>query len=245
MSTVYQNWNHGNGLKFSGNDKITFGVNIELLNNKTIFAIVKPHSMVGNDYQAGVIIDNEKTNYTRQWALFAQCDLINTNFFFQYVTSVNNILGMYGPPIPNRTNPFIVCFTEINNVCRIYVDGNVYYPNTVYPAQSPLSGAFTQIAMLYYGGGIYDYKGEIYDIKLFNRGLTESEVKLLTIKEGQIIPSTAIANCIANWNFENKAGTILTDKSVSNYTGTLSGLNTTLGVNNDWIDKYGNSITQY
>jgi hypothetical protein len=86
----------------------------------------------------------------------------------------------------------------------------------------------------------------LYDFKIFNKVLTEAEITELYMKQGQTIPHTCVSNCTAWWDFSDKQGTVLRDKSGNGNNGTLVNFaDTTLGPTNAWVDKYGNPITQY
>ena len=97
--------------------------------------------------------------------------------------------------------------------------------------------------------GIEGYANEIiYDLKVFNKPLTQAEVTELYLKQGQIVPSTAIVNLQLDMRFNDKSGTIALDRSGNNYHGTLVNYaagTTDLGATNSWCDKYGNSLTAY
>jgi hypothetical protein len=94
--------------------------------------------------------------------------------------------------------------------------------------------------------GSFKFAGIIYDIKVFDKELTKAEVTKLYQTQGQLIPASAIANLVADWRFDQKAGTVLKDYSGNVYNGTLTNFETTSNLGGGaWVDKYGNPITQY
>ena len=240
-------WDVTGGIYFNGiNNFVNLGTNIELLNNRSIFAIISPLPILTNTYETGFIINREVDNNNRQYCFYYHGKATEMAVIFQYAH--NTTFYQFGITnyLPYRTEPYVVCYTEINNVCKIYVDGVLASADYTMPIQSAKPTAQTRIGMPYSTASTFPYKGTIYDIKLFNRGLSATEVKQISLKQGQFIPASCITNCVANWTFDDKSGTILTDKSVSGYNGTLTNFsNTTLGAGNAWIDKYNNSITQY
>jgi len=96
-----------------------------------------------------------------------------------------------------------------------------------------------------FGTPIYAQDGIIYDLKIFDKKLNQSEITELHTKNGQIVPTTTLSNLITNWKFSDKSGTTLKDYSGNGYDGTLINFDdTSIGATNAWVDKYGNSLTQ-
>ena len=130
---------------------------------------------------------------------------------------------------------------------NLYIDGI----DTTFTASNTLTGEInsnTEPIRIGIYGDTPAYQdqlnGTIYDIKIFNKTLTQAEVTYLNQTKCQMIPSTAITNCIIDMRFEDKQGTTAIDRSGNNYNGTLTEFtNTTLGASNSWVDKYNNSIT--
>ena len=82
---------------------------------------------------------------------------------------------------------------------------------------------------------------EVYDLKIFNKALTQTEITELYIRKGSRIPLTAVSNVVADWRFNQKEGTILLDTQGNN--GILNNFaNTNVGIGNAWVDNLGNSI---
>jgi len=71
-------------------------------------------------------------------------------------------------------------------------------------------------------GGSY-FNGTIYDLKLFDKELTVSEVNELYVQKGQTVPTTAQANCVVDYRFEEWIGRDLIDYSSNAYNGLLEG----------------------
>lgn len=83
----------------------------------------------------------------------------------------------------------------------------------------------------------------VYDVKMFKKTLTETEVFKLFNTRGKVIPNTAINDTLLNIAFEERAGTIAYDKSGNSYNGTLVGFSSTsLGDNNCHVDYTGQPI---
>lgn len=137
---------------------------------------------------------------------------------------------------------------SLNDV-NIYVDG-IKYPNTITNVgvlnvsiknTNPLLvGSFLGSSI---SGGFANC--QVFDVKIFNKELTSVEVAYLNGNK-QLIPSSCVANLVADLRFNDKSGTVAKDKSGNGYNGTLTNFaNTSLGAGNAWVDQYGNSITQY
>lgn len=120
--------------------------------------------------------------------------------------------------------PLAFSSINVNNLSRVYIGVELYKENVGSPLKT------------------YYFNGYMFDIKAFNKALTTSEIFTLYTKRGQIISASAIANCVLDLRFDDKQGTTLTDKYSNN--GTLTNFtNTTLGVSNQWVDKYRRALS--
>lgn len=79
----------------------------------------------------------------------------------------------------------------------------------------------------------------IYDMKIFNKKLSASEVN--DLYTGTALPS----GLVANWTFDQSNGATLIDSSGNSLNGNLVNYSTpeiSLGGQNKWVDKFGNPI---
>ena len=74
------------------------------------------------------------------------------------------------------------------------------------------------LLFLYWYGG---FISECYDLKIFNKALTQAEVTTLYNSKNNLIPTTASANLVSNYTFNQKEGTNLLDSSGNALNGTL------------------------
>lgn len=246
------NWNCGNGLKFDGvNDTLTIG-NISALDfdNTDSFTLTSWFKLISfGSSSACVLFSKIVTNPT----IYGYSTRIYTSNQIGIIFT-NNTVNRY--KIVQLSSSLVGGLHHIAYVAngdaltqRMYVDGveitnsPFYSPNVI--GSSKNSGNLTLGTQT--TDPIYtNYTNTIiYDSKIFNRALTSAEIFALYTKQNQIIPASAISNCVADWRFEDKQGTSLLDQSGNNYTGTLNGFtNTSLSSGNAWVDKYGNSIQQ-
>jgi len=240
-------WSVGEGLKFDGVNDYVKTSTFPNLSNKdmdySVFGILNISNLATyKEFICSAVNTDDR-----------QLEIIYANtFFFVRVGNISN-LGILTFPITFGMNTITIVKVGHNLInWKCFVNGSeviISIANNVYN----VSSSYSNNAYI----GIYgsDVEGAaellrksdnpIYDLKVFNKELTQEEVTELYIKQGQIIPSTAISNCVLDMRFDDKSGTIAKDKSGNNYNGTLTNFtNTSLGAGNSWCDKYGNSITQ-
>jgi len=246
-------WSVGEGLKFDGvNDYVSLG-NILDFNISSEFSIniifkafdltvfnlrsrrlfSKILDVAGNafGYNIAVTINQIFIEFIQGSGNYMQIQALHTF----------NINQLYNITLIKRTG------IGISNI-DFYVDGIL--KNTIILGSSGIVTSFSNIGNTIVGAycgstttGIFN--GLIFDTKVFNKALTQEEVTELYIKQGKIVPATVIDNLQLDMRFDDKSGTIAKDQSGNVYNGTLTNFtNTSLGVNNSWVDKYGNSITQ-
>jgi len=102
----------------------------------------------------------------------------------------------------------------INNVV---VASNYHTQNWAGSTNNPILAAIGSN-----GAGGSNFNGTIYDLKLFDKELTVSEVNELYVNKGQTVPTTAQANCVVDYRFTEGVGYTLNDLSGNAYTGTLT-----------------------
>jgi len=118
-----------------------------------------------------------------------------------------------------------------NKQPKLYLNGTLVRTGLT----SPMS--FVHINPLEIGGDVYGYySGKLDDVRIYNRGLSASEV-------ASLVPSSA-SGLMGNWKFDENSGTTAADSSGHNNTGTLSsGAAWTTGqigaaTNLDGVDDY-------
>jgi len=246
---INHDWNIGCGLMFDGvNDSVDCGnvLNFEYSDEFSFEVVLKIFS---NNAVEGIF--NKPINqlvplFTT--GIYMKCfDVGNAGF---YVTKdKSNVMVKFFVCPKNIINHFI--FTKKTGAgtdkISVYANGSKLAGGNVYDgSMSSILGSssfFINTSQTEYASNCI-----IYDLKVFNKELTQAEITELYIKQGQIVPATAVANCVADWRFNEKSGTILKDKSPNGYHGTLVNYaagTTDLGATNSWVDKYGNPITQY
>ena len=129
-----------------------------------------------------------------------------------------------------------------NQVVEFYLNGVKYttnssgaFPDSIVSTMDMSIGQYRELH------GSYQPNATIYDLKIFNKSLSQSEVSHLYNSKNNIIPSTATNNIVSNYQFNQQSGTSLTDFSGNNITGTLTNyttLETTIGSSNKWLYQY-------
>lgn len=124
---------------------------------------------------------------------------------------------------------------------KMNIDNNFVY--TFYQNSTSDFGSITNTSPLLLGcNGVSSqfFNGFLFDLKMFDIGFNDSQIKELSSSKGNSIPSGTYDNMVFDYNFNDKSGTDLQDKSKNNLTGTLSGfLNTNLNNSNQWVNEYG------
>ena len=244
-------FNSGDGLKFDGiDDYVTIPYNSGwALKNTDSFSlsfIVKCINPLDTNQNFLFSTENFLSGYNSgiRFAIRPSTGLILSASLRQSTSPESGValskLGAFDNTIVNH---FVATWRNKEPI-SIYVNG-VLLTGTSYTVNSIVSIENTEPIVTY--NKITNVFNNIImdDFKLFRKELTQLEVTKLYQTQGQLIPSTAQANLLADWRFEDKQGTILKDYSPNNYNGTLTNFsNTTLGVNNAWVNKYGNSIQQ-
>jgi|GEM_PF-7101874 len=244
---IRQNWSYGGGLKFDGvNDYVTFGnifnsfnfntpfsftITLKLITFNALTYTYRPFN-INSTGDSGIYLRSTTaynfslflyTNASKYRAINGKLLTIDTLYTLTYV--YNGDLSMVGS----------FAYTNgIKNTSFLIVGSP---PTTFTSGQAMLCPNVNKYSNMY-----------IFDLKVFNKALTDAECIELYIKQGQIIPSSAISNCVADWRFEDKSGTVLTDRSGSGFNGTLVNYaagTTDLGATNSWVDYAGDPLTQY
>ena len=257
MATIFgHKWDSGNGLKFDGvNDYIEVSKVFALADIRTVSFWMKASTV--NASSTIVSFGTTGNNNAYAWA---------------YITVSFNLLvfgysALNGSPY-TRCNisdnlidgnlHHIVCIfsgNRINNDItgfKCYVDGilKIVTNISVVGGSLPTIQGVSKIGGYPGASGVVRafYKNYLFDLKVFNKELSQTEITELYTKQGQIVPSTAMSSLQLDYRFNNKSSTVLTDKSINGYHGTLMNYaieTTDLGATNSWCDKYGNALTAY
>jgi len=252
---IRQNWDIAGGLKTDGvNDYVKSTNNCPLLaflvNAEFSISVISTYAVnsynvfyvFGNNFPSSGVIDfSQFDNEHRIWLNICQISPSNRMY-----------LGFnYNPLLLQAVNNFtIVKTTSLNaNGVKCYLNGieltSKFIEHNTLRSMSYIDNNY-RIGSY---ESTYVTSQIIYDLKVFNKELTQQEATELYLKKGQIIPSSIPqSNVILDMRFDDKSGTIAKDQSGNNYHGTLVNYavgTTDLGVNNSWKNKYGNAITQY
>lgn len=85
--------------------------------------------------------------------------------------------------------------------------------------------------------------GSIFDAKIYNVALSDNDILKMHKHNSTIHPINGLK---LSCNFSEKSGVTANDKSGNGYNGTLTNFaNTSLGVNNQWVNYLENPITKY
>jgi len=230
----------GAGLKFDGiNDLVRIDNSPELtfLGQWTVTMFVRFNGF--NDNLSGLFSKSSTSGYGGL-TLYARGSTGDNQLIF--VTG----LDYYSiATVPTFTIGQIYQITFVNNGLSksVYLD-SVFYPTVLqYNTGNANNGNFAGELDVVWRLLSPQYKASkaYYDLKIFNKVLTQSEIDVLFLEKGSIVPATALANLVANYTFNQKSGTSLFDTQGNN--GTLINFAiTNPGVNNAWVDDLQNSI---
>lgn len=130
-----------------------------------------------------------------------------------------------GANCPDLRNRWVhVCGVMKNaNDMQIYVNGNdiggSYGGYTSRPIGSNFPGDVAKIGYWYSNGATYKFKGKMDELRLWNRALTQEEVRETMCK--RITDSEP--GLIGYWNFDEVSGTEILDQSANKFHGTIKG----------------------
>lgn len=229
----------GNGLKYDGtNDYVTVSDVPFRLSNGTFCCFAKKTTISNTNIYYPLVVKQHRTG------LF----ILNGNLLtYDFNAGANRNTNFN--VINNNVNFFVITFENLDsaspsNNAKIYYNGNLLLTTT-----QKQFGPNNNLEIGGGGGGNGGtanqyFDGIIYDTKIFDKALTQAEIDNLYNFKGNIIPSTAQANLVANYSFNQKSGTTLIDSSGNSNNGTLTNFaNTTASAGNAWVDSNGNPIT--
>jgi len=243
----------GAGLKFDGvNDYVTIpcplnsALDFDFADNFSfsVWGRFRPDSGGGNDKGINRIASGQLGGYDIGFVLLGSSfsvfivlwngsnALISVVRFIEPMAGVDNLLNHY---------VFVKDTSDANNF-RIYKNGVPLAVSVlVNAAPSGTMKSSKAIVLNTQVGASAFCNNTLYDLKAFNKTLTQSEVNVLFDEKGSIVPATALANLVANYTFNQKTGTSLIDAQGNN--GTLINFAiTSPGAGNAWVDDLQNSI---
>lgn len=124
---------------------------------------------------------------------------------------------------PNLTGRWIhVCaIVEGPSDMELFVNGfNVggyYTGESTLPMDSNFPGDVAKIGYFFTNGSIFRYKGQVDEIRVFNKALSQTEIRETMCKK----PSVSEPGLIGYWDFDETAGNVVFDRTVNGYDGTL------------------------
>ena len=246
MATISNTiFNAGDGLKFDGvNDYVNCG-NIltptdndfthSFIFNLQSFTVGSPIS--GNEVRP--VLYSKGTNVPSIGGIYCQ---ITANLIIWGITwndlSQTSFSGLYSFQI---NTIYHITLVKSGYIWQLYINGNLV-KNTIFTKY--IIKSTTRELFL----GIYEIpkmftKGTFFDFKIYNRALTQSEITKMYNTMNQMRPDNEL---MLDYRFDQKSGTVLKDYSINGYNGILTNFGTTSNLGGGaWVNKYGNTITQY
>ncbi|HEY9046455.1 MAG TPA: LamG-like jellyroll fold domain-containing protein [Ohtaekwangia sp.] len=128
-----------------------------------------------------------------------------------------DLYGMYG-----RWNHYCAVVKGVGNI-QLYINGyeagGFLTGNSTLPMASNYPNDVAKIGYFLSNGIIYRFTGMIDELRLFNKALSENEIKQQMCKR---LTGTE-PNLIGYWNFDETTGNTLYDKSSNHFDGQLKG----------------------
>lgn len=231
------------GLRFDGvNDYVSTPLLIDISQNHSFSFWYKPTSRTANQRICTNYTDVQTGGFVLSPSTFPN----GTNFGF-YFGVYSSTMGfdkcsIYTTnSIPNALmHVVVVKDTQVRANWKIYINSvevgvTTYGTNNI--AFGEMTGNSMQIGTQFNPTPMFHLDANLYDLKIFNKSLSQSEVTDLYNKTS--IPS----NCIADYRFNQRQGTILDDHAGSN-NGTLTNYTTpevTIGASNKWLNESDNT----
>lgn len=238
----------GKGLKFDGvNDYVSLP-NMALSTNYTdSFSIYMIASITSFTQNKLLFITTNQTSDTK--GVYFQILSGGSKFILTFFTNGGRGISYECTFNFNQNVVYHLCASFSNGFCDMYINGVSYsFSKVAFGGYSPTDDTTSTTIYSVFARAVFytNYTaGKCYDLKIFNKALTQDEVIKLYNSNNNLIPNTAYPNLVANYNFNHKQGTSLIDSSENSLNGTLINFtvsDTTLGVNNKWVDENGNSI---
>lgn len=225
------------GLRFDGvNDFVQTTLRFDISQNHSFAFWYKPNTLTGNQRILSTV---SAGNFSNGGIQIGVLDFFGG--FKVFVNIFNITIGTDNCSIYTTnsiTNSFmhivVVKDTQTRANWKIYINGvSVSLTNSgpVNVASGTLTGNQMRIGAL--DNNLY-LNANLYDLKIFNKTLSEVEVTQLYNR------GATPSNCIADYIFNNQSGTNLTDY-VSGNNGTLNNYTTgdvTIGSTNKWLYDY-------
>lgn len=245
---AWHEWNSGNGLKFDGvNDYVQATTPNLLFAANQPFSIFMILDIKLLSVFIPIMVGNLRNIISSSNSWFVAVNINEITF----AIDVNSTIGiMANFPYTLNTGMICICFTKDSTKLASGINGYVnalkFVNRDIIKDSLNTSNYITDKCNLH---GIDDYAlspFSYYDLKVFNKELNQAEITDLYLKQGQIVPSTAMSSLQLDMRFDEKSGIYAYDKSGNNYTGTLVNFGTTSDLGGGaHVDKYGRTITQY
>lgn len=216
----------GRALLFDGvDDHVQFGdvyhnVNLPVSVSSWVFLDPSPTAA------APIFVSNDNTGFIYRgfWLVMSQ-----SMVYFQ----IGDGLGGNNPAfrrgkqatIPNLSGRWI----HVAAVARgpsdmdLYINGQNVGGNYIGGSSSPMAltfpGDMPQVARFFSNSTLYQFKGMIDEVRVWNRALTQLEIQSQMCKK----LSGSETGLIGYWNFDETSGTVITDKSSNQFHGTIIG----------------------
>lgn len=234
------------GLKFDGvNDYIQlpnptltlFQNNIQFDKNWSFNVIM---NITNSGFQGVFMVANNSSFDSSTKGFFCY----KANGFIVFFIARNNVYSGSGNIPNNKLGVVNFTFTyEYLVGSKAYIDGVLVQTGIYLPMLEIdyLTGISPRIGNYLFASNYY-LKDDLYDIKIFDKALNQTEITHLFESKGQSIPAPASNNVIANYPFRDAQGFTLSDISGNSNNGTL--INYTLAdvtpsINNKWLGTDG------
>lgn len=152
-----------------------------------------------------------------------------TNLFFEYGDGRGDQSSAYrkgkSVPLSNIENRWInvTAVVKSGNDIQLFANGeNIggsYTGSTSFPMASNYPGDVAKIGSFFTNSVTHRFKGAIDDVRIWNRALTEQEIRASMCRR----LTASEPGLIGYWNFDETGGDIVLDESPHAYNGTLKG----------------------
>ncbi|HEX32924.1 MAG TPA: DUF2341 domain-containing protein [Candidatus Aenigmarchaeota archaeon] len=160
---------------------------------------------------------------------------------YEYTDITGGRKYITGPSSLNLNNRWthVVVVHKFNDSIKIYVNGELYYETSSYDV-APILNRYVYISSESYYGNYDRFNGTIDEVYIFNRSLTDEEVRELYTNGNPNIASESngsqvfklfnVTGIAALWSFDEGEGDTLHDSSPNQNDGTIYGATWTEGV---------------
>ena len=180
--------------------------------------ILASNGISGNTFSISVWIKNKFTDTNRHEIIDFGTDPTNKGFFLyvfdnKVTCSVSNIFGSFTSNSCTSEEWHHIVVTSLNGLVSLYLDGT-FRSSFDFPNMN-ITGFNFSIGSIFYDNSYWHYSwynGIIDDIRLYNRVITEDEIK--TLFDGTASKTTDIYN-LDTYAYPNPTSKILTFSNIS------------------------------